>query len=279
MLVAPPAALFEIRKWRVASDATCGRCVMQSTWRPDASARRCSPTARAVWPPMPASISSNTSSGAVRPAHEPAADSACAALSSASITRESSPPEAISRSGPGRDAGIGRDHQLDRLGPRRAAAVRARRQLHLERRALHREVRETTADGCGQLGRGATARLRHCCREPVELGARGRDLGLLLLERDLGSDELLAPRCAALAVCEHGRDRATVLTLEPGQHRQAVLHLFETTRRRVDLVSVPAQLGAEVLGLVQERLQSLRARSQHRVEGADRLERPDGLGE
>src|SRR5947209_4074342 len=73
---------------------------MQRIWRPAASDRSCSPTARAVWPPIPASISSNTSSGCA--ADPPAGPSAwpCAMLSSASITRESSPPEAISRNGP-----------------------------------------------------------------------------------------------------------------------------------------------------------------------------------
>src|ERR687886_189878 len=65
---------------------------MHSTWRPSLSRRSRSPTARAVWPPTPASTSSNTS--VVSPP-------ALATLISASITRESSPPEAISRSGPG----------------------------------------------------------------------------------------------------------------------------------------------------------------------------------
>src|SRR5439155_700996 len=50
-----------IEKCRAASEATCGRCVMQTTWRPSASSRRRSPTARAVCPPMPASTSSKTS--------------------------------------------------------------------------------------------------------------------------------------------------------------------------------------------------------------------------
>ena len=50
-----------IEKWRAASDAICGRCVMHTTCRPSASARSCAPTARAVWPPMPASTSSKTS--------------------------------------------------------------------------------------------------------------------------------------------------------------------------------------------------------------------------
>ena len=75
---------------------------MHSTWRPADRSRRCSPTARAVWPPMPASISSNTSSGPV----PPSAASPWATLSSASITRDSSPPEATSRSGPAGTPGL-----------------------------------------------------------------------------------------------------------------------------------------------------------------------------
>ena len=43
-----------------ASEATCGRWVMQSTCRPSPSARSRSPTARAVLPPTPASTSSKT---------------------------------------------------------------------------------------------------------------------------------------------------------------------------------------------------------------------------
>src|SRR6476646_3379647 len=76
---------------------------MQRICRPTASARRCSPTARAVCPPMPASISSNTSRG---PALSLPLSEACATLRSASITRESSPPEAISRSGPAGRPGL-----------------------------------------------------------------------------------------------------------------------------------------------------------------------------
>ena len=55
------AVSLAIEKCRAASEATCGRWVMQTTWRPSASSRSRSPTARAVWPPMPASTSSKTS--------------------------------------------------------------------------------------------------------------------------------------------------------------------------------------------------------------------------
>jgi hypothetical protein len=63
---------------------------MQMSWRSDPSLRSLSPTARAVLPPIPASISSNTT------VPDPAA---VPSPVSASMIRESSPPEAASRSG------------------------------------------------------------------------------------------------------------------------------------------------------------------------------------
>ena len=68
----PPAAPSRSRKWVAASEATCGRWVMQITWRPSPSARSRSPTARAVLPPIPASISSKTSVAAPPRRPEPA---------------------------------------------------------------------------------------------------------------------------------------------------------------------------------------------------------------
>ena len=77
---------------RAASEATWGRWVMQTTWRPSPRPRSLSPTARAVWPPTPASTSSNTSV---------AGPPLLATVIRASITRESSPPDADSRTGAG----------------------------------------------------------------------------------------------------------------------------------------------------------------------------------
>src|SRR5207244_1364815 len=91
-LVLPARVSLTIAKWRSPSEAICGRWVMQSSCRRCESARRREPTARAAWPPMPASTSSKTSVGA--PAGE------TATLMIASITRASSSPEAISRSAP-----------------------------------------------------------------------------------------------------------------------------------------------------------------------------------
>src|SRR5919204_136224 len=78
-----------IRKCVLACEATCGRCVMHMSWRCKPSARSFSPTARAVLPPMPASISSKTTVPAPPAAPRPV---------SASMIRDSSPPDAASRS-------------------------------------------------------------------------------------------------------------------------------------------------------------------------------------
>ena len=71
---------------------------MQRTWCSAPRAFSRSPTTRAVLPPIPASISSKT---------RVAAPAAGPSPLSASITRESSPPEAASRSGAGSMPGFG----------------------------------------------------------------------------------------------------------------------------------------------------------------------------
>ena len=95
-----PAASFSIRKWRSRERGDLRQ--VRDAQRPGGrrrGARSRSPTARAVWPPTPASTSSNTS--VRRPAGCSATDI------SASITRESSPPDAVSRSGAAGTPGLG----------------------------------------------------------------------------------------------------------------------------------------------------------------------------
>src|SRR5512139_2460864 len=87
----PPAARFTTWRCCSAKAATCGRCVTQTTWETAARLFSRAPTRSATLPPIPVSISSNTS---VRP--PPPRE---AALRSDSITRESSPPEAVAASG------------------------------------------------------------------------------------------------------------------------------------------------------------------------------------
>ena len=131
-----------------------------------ASSRRRAPTARAVWPPIPASTSSNTS---VAPGAE-----APAALMIASITRESSPPEAISRSGAGGHAGVGCDQELDAV--RALGSGLGLRQLDLETRVGHRQRSELPAPRHGRqlLRRRRRARrsARHAASEILPGAAR-----------------------------------------------------------------------------------------------------------
>src|SRR5512139_3578728 len=87
----PPAARFTTWRCSSAKAATCGRWVTQTTWERAASPFSRAPTRSATLPPLPVSISSNTS---VRP--PPPRE---AAFRSDSITRDSSPPEAVEASG------------------------------------------------------------------------------------------------------------------------------------------------------------------------------------
>ena len=131
--VAAAAASFSIRKCVAASEATCGRWVMQITWRPSPSARSRSPTARAVLPPIPASISSKTSVPALAGRPEP-------------DQRQHHPRQLAARGGVaqrrGRHPRVGGDPQLDRLGAARPEAVGVRLERDLERRAVHRQLGE-----------------------------------------------------------------------------------------------------------------------------------------
>ena len=108
---------FSTRKWRSATLAICGRCVIVITCARSASRFSVSATAWAVVPPMPASISSKTS---VSPPPTAAI---------ASATRESSPPEAVSATGPNGSPGFGRMRNATSSAPVApgVALARARR--------------------------------------------------------------------------------------------------------------------------------------------------------
>ena len=155
------SADFSMRKWVPASAAICGRCVMHRTCRPSPSARSRSPTARAVWPPTPASTSSNTS---VRDSPAPAT------VMSASMTRESSPPDAASRMGAAGTPGLGASRNSTRSLPVGADLLPGL-QHDLERRALHRQRVQLLADALGELRRRLLSRPRHL---PGQLGAARR---------------------------------------------------------------------------------------------------------
>ena len=89
----PLRACLATRMWAPPRAATCGLCVTTSTCTRSATRARRAPTAAAVAPPTPLSTSSNTSVGTDPPL--------ISTTFSASISRDSSPPEAILSSAPG----------------------------------------------------------------------------------------------------------------------------------------------------------------------------------
>ena len=56
---------------------------------------------------------------------------------------------------------------------------------------------------------------------------------------------------------EHVGNRTAVLALQAGEHREPLLDLLQAPRRALELERVRAQCGAELLGLVTERLGAL----------------------
>ena len=169
---------------------------MQRICRPLDRLRRCSPTARAVWPPMPASISSNTSRALSAAS---AAGSPWATLISASMTRESSPPEATSRSGAGGLPGLAAIRISIASAPRGPHPPDARRELDLK-----------VGIGHGQLGQS----------RPHRRGQRRR--GLATLDADLrppGDRVRRARRPAPARRARAPRRRARARRAEPGSAR------------------------------------------------------------
>src|SRR5262249_42624231 len=134
-----------MRKWAWANEATCGRWVMQITWRSPPRWRSRPPTARAVLPPIPASISSKARVRSPR---------GCPRLVSASMILESSPPDAASRRGDGGIPGLGANPRPDRLGPTGAEPARMRVGHPLQRGILHREGSQLGACPPAELAGG-----------------------------------------------------------------------------------------------------------------------------
>ena len=197
---------------------------------------------------------------------------------SASITRDSSPPEAVSRSGPAGTPGLGAIRNSTSSPPRRAVAV-ALGDARLEARALHRQPASRSTHRLRQRAGGRAARFPQPLGQLRELGPRGLDLRLAGLERLLGARQLVAPAAALLGVGEHGRDRAAVLALQAVEQREALLDLVEPAGRRLDALAVAAQLAREVVGLDGQRLRAVGQRVELGVDAADRLERRRRGGE
>src|SRR4030042_1374700 len=158
-----------------------GRCVTHTPCLDAASLARRSPTERATSPPMPASTSSKISV-LIR-------SEAASTPLIASMTRESSPPEAIERRRLNGSPGVG--------GMRNSQDTRA--------------------------ARGRAALLAQPPARCDELALRAADLPFqppfLLLVVLHGGELLLARR----EVCEHGGDRAAVLALRGPDSREALL--------------------------------------------------------
>ena len=157
--VGPSPVSLTIEKWRSPSEAICGRWVMHSTCLRSPSSRSRAPTARAVWPPMPRRPRRTRASP--RPRTPPAT------LMIASITRESSPPEAISRSGPAGTPGFG---AIMNSTGRRPRARLALAEHHLEARVAHRQRRQLLAHG----RRETPAALARALRNAPACRARAR---------------------------------------------------------------------------------------------------------
>ena len=166
-------------------------------------------------------------------------------VASASITRESSPPEPISRSGPGGTPGLGAIMNSTASPP--AGPALARAEGDLEGGVCHRQGRELLAHRELQTWRMQLARLAQSADVIVE-----RRLGLAqarggLRERHLGADQLIAPRTRAGGVVEHGGERPTVLAHQPLDARQALFDRVERAVLADDPLAVAAQLGGQIL--------------------------------
>ena len=126
---------FSIEKWRAASEAICGRCVMHRIWRPSASARSCEPTARGR---VPADarvdlVEHERRLGAVvGDAHQGEHDARELAAGGDLAQRA------------GGDAGVRGDEELDGVGPARGRLALLQRDL--EAGALHGQLGQTLAD-------------------------------------------------------------------------------------------------------------------------------------
>ena len=207
-----------------------------------------------------------------RPPPAPAA----ATPMSASMTRESSPPEAVSRSGPAGTPGFGAIRNSTAsapvgpgcaLGERRS---RRRRPPSPARRAARARPRRASAPRPSAPCAARSRRRRGLRRARCKARRRG-------LDRELGAGELGAPRAAALGVGEHAGDRAAVLALQALEHGQALLDAVQPARLGIQALGVAAQLAGEVVGLDGQRAPALAERVERRVDVA-RPEQPAAGG-
>ncbi len=141
----------------------------------------------------------------------------------ASITRESSPPEAISRSGPAGMPAFGAIVQLDRVGAARArsrpGAGRSTRERGIGHRQLGQPLARPPAASCRRRRDASLAELGGtACRARSRAAASSASSAL---ERVVGVLKLVEASAAALGVAQHVGDRAAVLALQPREQRRA----------------------------------------------------------
>ena len=142
---------------------------------------------------------------------------------SASITRESSPPEAASRSGAGSIPGLGATRSSTASAPFGAEAVGVRLEHDLERRARHRE-RARARPPTRSLERRRRLRSRPGSARFASFARRAAASASAVLELGgplLGVLEPLDLRPAALGVGEHRLDVAAVLSLQAVERARA----------------------------------------------------------
>ena len=170
-------------------------------------------------------------------------------LISASITRDSSPPEATSRSGPGGHAGVRADQELDGVATARAerrqrplAGARPLLDHHLEGRLGHRQLRQLRAHRLRERAAALSTSRAQARRKLVERGRVALQLSLQPGRRLAGVREPVALGAAALGVLEHRFDRPAVLALQPRELLEALLDDREAPRVRLERGQVGAQL-------------------------------------
>ena len=221
-------------------------------------------------PPIPASTSSKTSVASLP---------SFAAPSSASITRESSPPEAISRTGPAGTPGFGAIRNSTASAPAGPGSSRASSETSKAASGIassSSRSRDRLRQRTGRrLARGAQL------RRPVgQLGSHSRQAPGRVLERDLGALELVAARAAASRAC--ASTAASVppcLRFRRSKSVEARLDLLEAPGLAVDRLGVAAQLGAQVVGLEPQAAQALGQGVELGVHAGHAVEQPLGLGQ
>ena len=256
-----------IEKWRAPSEAICGRWVMQSTCLRSPSSRRRAPTTRAVWPPMPASTSSNTSvvsrAEALRDAHD----------------REHHPRE-LAAGGDlpqraGGHAGVGRDRELDACPPPEGPGSRSPRSTSklaapmasdssCSRTAARSAARRPRAP-CAPPSTPSQRRARRWSSAPACSSATSAPASSSWRARARSAYSSTA-RDAAAVLAGEPLDRAEALfeRLQGDAPLRACEHALQTARGGA--LAVVAQLAGEILGLDQQRAQALGERVERGVD-------------